>query len=1363
MAERSLTSGRRSVARATLLAFSAAVVWLLTPALASAAPPANDDFANAVVLSSTLPANESGSLAEATRQSGEPEHVPLGGGKTVWYRWKPTVDTTVAVGTCGSPSFAGVAVYGQGPVNSLGPRLGTESGCLNGTSAIVHADANHDYWIAVEDVAIGSDAGVYALKLEVAGSLAGRVTNESSAPVDNHCVRVLDPATGTAVVTPHTDSDGRWSVELPPASYQVRFDGCTSGGPYAREYWQSAVDIDAATTIPLAPGQARTGVDAQLEPAASIAGDVTRPGGEFVNNVCVTVFDPDHPDTEVASTTTDVNGHYRITNLAATSYKLRFDPGCTLSTDLKAEYYNDKGTFATANLVTLSAGQDLTSADVLLGDGGSISGTVRDAGLNGIEDICVSAAPVGGGVEGGTQTAANGSYTVSGLDPGNYVVRFSDCNTSTYATEYYDDSPDAAGADPVPVAREQDVTAINATLQQNGSITGTVTGPADEALQNICAVAIDAGDQEVSTGTTDADGDYEIAGLAPGSYRVHFVDCADGAFVDEYYDDEPSLEAATPVTVQAGQAHAGVDAELASAGSITGTVSGPGGAPVAGVCASALNADGQELAMGGTDESGTYFINHLSPGLYRVIFRDCGTGGASLATEFYDNSPTYAGAEEVAVQEGLQTEDVNAQLAAGGSISGDVTAEGGDPAADVCISAFPAADAIFPVATTNTMGDGSYTLTGLATGSYKLYFDGSCSLDQLSEEFYADASTFATAAAVSVTAPGEHAGIDVELTATQAPTVTIVSGPSGPTADATPTFTFSRTGGGGIECSIDTGSANFGPCSNALAHTPASNLANGPFTFRVRVSNAAGEQTVTRTFSVDTTPPSVAVTSGPSGPTNMVRPSFDFTSEAGSSVQCSVDTGTAAYGPCSGAGTHQPGSDLAQGSYTVRVRATDGVGNSAVATRTFSVDTTKPTIAITGGPNGPTNNLRPTFTFNPEAGATVECSIDTGTASYAACSGPGSTHTPGSDLTQGAKTFRVRATDTAGNTEVATRTFTVDSVAPDTTIATGPAEGTTITTAGTSFTFTSTEGGGTFECKLDSGSFGSCTSPRNLTSLQNGSHTFSVRATDAAGNVDATPATRTFTVDTSDHTPPETSITTGPADGATVTTANAGFGFSADESGSTFECKLDSGGFESCSSPRNLSGLENGSHTFSVRATDPNGNTDPTPATRTFTVAIDSTPPDTVIDSGPNGTITVDAATIVFHATESGSTFECKLDSGGFQPCTSPRALSGLANGAHTFAVRATDAAGNVDASPATQTFTVAVTTTPPPDPPDPPDTSACDAATSQLASAQKAMSKAKAKLKKAKSKGAKKKAKAAVKKAKQKVSAANSAVASAC
>jgi hypothetical protein len=88
--------------------------------------------------------------------------------------------------------------------------------------------------------------------------------------------------------------------------------------------------------------------------------------------------------------------------------------------------------------------------------------------------------------------------------------------------------------------------------------------------------------------------------------------------------------------------------------------------------------------------------------------------------------------------------------------------------------------------------------------------------------------------------------------------------------------------------------------------------------------------------------------------------------------------------------------------------------------------------------------------------------------------------------------------------------------------------------------------------------------------------------------------------------------------------------------------------------------------------------------------------PDTVIDDGPSGTISVSSATFSFHSTQSPATFQCQVDSGAAAPCTSPVTYSGLADGDHRFSVQATSAAGT-DPSPATATWTVDTTAPPPP------------------------------------------------------------------
>ena len=87
----------------------------------------------------------------------------------------------------------------------------------------------------------------------------------------------------------------------------------------------------------------------------------------------------------------------------------------------------------------------------------------------------------------------------------------------------------------------------------------------------------------------------------------------------------------------------------------------------------------------------------------------------------------------------------------------------------------------------------------------------------------------------------------------------------------------------------------------------------------------------------------------------------------------------------------------------------------------------------------------------------------------------------------------------------------------------------------------------------------------------------------------------------------------------------------------------------------------------------------------------DTTPPDTTITEGPSGKVKSKSATFGFSGSDARAvaSFQCKLDSGSFETCTSPKAYSGLKKGSHTFSVRAVDAAGNVDPTPASRTWTV--------------------------------------------------------------------------
>jgi hypothetical protein len=625
------------------------------------------------------------------------------------------------------------------------------------------------------------------------------------------------------------------------------------------------------------------------------------------------------------------------------------------------------------------------------------------------------------------------------------------------------------------------------------------------------------------------------------------------------------------------------------------------------------------------------------------------------------------------------------------------------------------------------------------------------------------------------------------------PAVSVNSGPAGLTNNHTPTFGFGSEPGATFECSIDTGTASFGPCSAAGSHTPAAPLAEGPHTFRVRATDQAGNQAVaTRDFQVDTavpatpeltattpgspasanalkvigsapagttirlyqgancagTPiatvpvseleagievtvadnsttsfratattsaenasgcsepltyvedsaaPSTQITANPAALVSVATASFSFNGDdtGGSGVasfQCRLDSNAPeAWEACTSTEQY---TDLGEGSHKFETRAIDNAGNADAtpATHTWQIDLTAPTVSVDSGPTGLTSDSTPTFGFGSEPSATFECSIDTGTPSFGPCSAAG-THTPAAPLSDGAHAFRVRAIDQAGNQAVATRSFAVDAAEPTTQITESPAALVNAATASFSFTADDTGGSGvaSLQCRLDSNApeaWETCTSAKQYSDLSDGAHKFEVRALDQAGNADGTPASRAWSVDTK---APETSITANPA--TLVNVSSTSFSFAGEDLGgsgvASFECRRDSDepdDWAPCVNPRKETSLAEGSHRFEVRATDQAGNVDSTPAS--FEWTIDTKAPQTEIIANPPALANSTTASFSFDGDDadgSGVTsFECRRDSGPWQLCSSPRAYTGLAVGPHSFEARAIDAAGNSDGTPAT-------------------------------------------------------------------------------
>jgi hypothetical protein len=337
-------------------------------------------------------------------------------------------------------------------------------------------------------------------------------------------------------------------------------------------------------------------------------------------------------------------------------------------------------------------------------------------------------------------------------------------------------------------------------------------------------------------------------------------------------------------------------------------------------------------------------------------------------------------------------------------------------------------------------------------------------------------------------------------------------------------------------------------------------------------------------------------------------------------------------------------------------------------------------------------------------------------------------------LKDGSHTFSVFSQDTAGNKDLtpASFTWTVDTTAPAATIESAvDGNNNTISNNGISdstsikfdFSGTDTDGVGVdhLECNVDNSRYVACTSPFEFKNLvKDGNHIFSVRAVDRVGNVNLSPTSLIWTVDT---VAPTTSITaatdgnrTALDNGTNTNSDSIAFDFSGKDSGvgiNHFECNIDNSRYVACTSPFLFPNvLKDGSHTFTVLSVDNARNKDSSPAS--FTWIVDTLEPHISIDhvTDGNGNIifpgsntSSNSVTLSFSGNDTGGKdnegvgikqFECSLDGSSYSICASPVQLTSvnLPEGTHTFQITSEDNIGNKNTSP--ESFSWTIDTEPP-------------------------------------------------------------------
>ncbi|HVQ57441.1 MAG TPA: carboxypeptidase-like regulatory domain-containing protein [Solirubrobacterales bacterium] len=311
---------------------------------------------------------------------------------------------------------------------------------------------------------------------------------------------------------------------------------------------------------------------------------------------------------------------------------------------------------------------------------GSISGTVTDVvtddPIEGVE-ICAWQLPDEDDF-GCAESAADGTYTISGLEAGEYGVEFW-APFLGYRTQFYDGKEEWLDADPVTVGAVA-ATEIDAAMQPGGRIEGTVTTavggkPVNEV--EVCAWRVNGeeGEELARCFFTGFDGTYELVGLETGEYKVEFwTGATEANLATQFYDHKYVWSDADVLAVTEGETESGIDAALDPGGEISGTVvADANGQPVDETVVCSIEATtGLLWSCTETGFNGGYALTGLPPGGFKVGFSvelreffgeevEVGENDGYL-TQFYNDKPTLAAAEALSLPVGGAFAGIDARL-----------------------------------------------------------------------------------------------------------------------------------------------------------------------------------------------------------------------------------------------------------------------------------------------------------------------------------------------------------------------------------------------------------------------------------------------------------------------------------------------------------------------------------------------------------------------------------------------------------------------------------------------------------------------------------------------------------------------------
>jgi hypothetical protein len=489
--------------------------------------------------------------------------------------------------------------------------------------------------------------------------IAGTVTDSSGHKLSGICV--LASTTNGVTYGLGVTAHGKYQIpDLLPAQYQVVFlPGCGDNADLAEQVYKTPLSATAAATVSAASGTV-SGIDAAMAPAGGISGTVRAATGRALQFYCMILTGISGSARGLIGEVLAFGSKYQITGIPLGAYQVAFVPSCAGS-GLETQWYKDKPSPAHATSVVIRAFRTTPHIDGSLLPGGSIAGHITSSGKP-VHDMCVYAQSVTQLAEFGSSISnRNGYYDVHGLNSGDYELYLSPCGNpaNAYASEL---APQL-----VHVTAPKRTSGVLTDVPLGATINGTVlAGSPASAAAGACVEAIQVNGAGFNLSDAALDGTFSITNLPPGLYRVYYGDPACSFSLPDvtpgWYQDQASEQAATLLTVTAGSTTVLGSDTLTTDGSIGGTVTGPGGGPLRGVCVAAIQTGiGTAPVYTVTGSKGTYSIVDLVPGHYRVRFTS-GCGAVGYKTQWWNDKPTKSAATIITVSTGTETTGIGAAL-----------------------------------------------------------------------------------------------------------------------------------------------------------------------------------------------------------------------------------------------------------------------------------------------------------------------------------------------------------------------------------------------------------------------------------------------------------------------------------------------------------------------------------------------------------------------------------------------------------------------------------------------------------------------------------------------------------------------------